>query len=149
MVRANVYLTNLTKADISVGMTTIKPGETTQILHKDFERKASYIDRMIKEGKLSLGGLPDNKNTEAPSVLESKEEAAVTEPPSDLQKDSGSNEEDLTNKEDASDKEPSSAEKSGEDSEQAAPAEEATPAEEAAPAEKAPTTKTRGRRKKQ
>jgi hypothetical protein len=53
--RVDIYLTNLSEKKIAVGMTAIHPGKTEKILQKDFERKASYIDRMIKEGKLSFG----------------------------------------------------------------------------------------------
>ncbi len=53
--RVDIYLTNLSEKKIAVGMTAIEPGKTEKILQKDFERKASYIDRMIKEKKLSFG----------------------------------------------------------------------------------------------
>ena len=52
--RADMYLTNLSEKMIAVGMTQIGPGKTEKILEKDFERKASYIGRMIKEKKLSF-----------------------------------------------------------------------------------------------
>lgn len=53
--RADVYLRNLSDKMIAVGMTHIAPGETKKISDKDFERKASYVDRMIKERRLAFG----------------------------------------------------------------------------------------------
>lgn len=52
--RADIFITNTCEKPMAVGMTVILPGKTKKILEKDFERKASYIDRMIKEGKLSF-----------------------------------------------------------------------------------------------
>ena len=52
--RADIYITNTSDKTIAVGMTVIAPGKTGKVLKKDFERKASYVDRMIKEKKLSF-----------------------------------------------------------------------------------------------
>ena len=52
--RADIYLTNTSDKVMAVGMTSIAPGETKKVLKKDFERKASYISRMIKEKKLAF-----------------------------------------------------------------------------------------------
>ena len=75
--RVDIYLANLSEGNISVGMTDIAPGKTEKILQKDFERKASYIDRMIKEGKLSFGN----------SGSESEESAPAEETTSDVKDD--------------------------------------------------------------
>jgi len=74
--RVDIYLTNLTKEKLSVGMTTLEPGETEKILQKDFERKASYIDRMIKEGRLSFGN--SGKSAPADILVEPTVEGANT-----------------------------------------------------------------------
>jgi len=99
MVRADIYLTNLTDKKIAVGMTAIEPGKTEKILQKDFERKASYIDRMVKEKRLSLGGSP--VNVEAPSDSEPSKEGVITPPPTEEQNTAPEKEE-MTNNEDAS-----------------------------------------------
>lgn len=52
--RADIFLTNTSDKAIAVGITTIAPGKTERILEKDFERKASYVSRMIKEKKLEF-----------------------------------------------------------------------------------------------
>ncbi|RLF43660.1 MAG: hypothetical protein DRN17_05920, partial [Thermoplasmata archaeon] len=70
MARADIYLTNNTDGPIGIGLLTIKAGKTSPVLGKDVERKASYIDRMIKEGRLSIGSAGKDAEIEAPSVSE-------------------------------------------------------------------------------
>jgi hypothetical protein len=77
MRRAEIFITNKTDGLIAVGMTKIPAGKTASILTKDFERKASYIDRMIKEGKLAFASPDIETEVEAPVETNSKDE--VTE----------------------------------------------------------------------
>jgi len=77
--RVDIYLTNLSKGNIAVGMTTIEPGKTEKILQKDFERKASYIDRMIKERRLSFGNA--GKSTSADNSEDVVETTEDKNPP--------------------------------------------------------------------
>ena len=138
MVRADVYLTNRSKVAVAVGMTVIQPGKTEKILQKDFERKASYIDRMIKEGRLSLGAATGNDKVEAPSSEEVETTGGVVTPPVDTETDA--------NNEDASKNADSKEEPAVE--EPADEKEEEAPAEEEVKTEDVPAPKTRSRRKK-
>ena len=65
--RADIYLTNLSDKMIAVGMTQIAAGETKKVLEKDFQRKASYIDRMIKEKRLAFGSPEKLDEVSAPA----------------------------------------------------------------------------------
>ena len=108
--RVDIYLKNLGESNIAVGMTTIKPRETKKILPKDFERKASYIDRMIKERKLSFGS-QESVNTSA--LVENSEDdtpnkGIVNDDETTLGKDKDT---DLKSLEDISDKPDASGEK--------------------------------------
>ena len=90
MRRAEIFITNKTKDPISVGMTKIPAGKTKSILAKDFERKASYIDRMIKENKLSFANPNLDLDVEAPVKTNSEEK--TTEADASVEKEQ-SNEE--------------------------------------------------------
>ena len=72
MKRAKVFIVNKTDRDISIGYITIQGQKYAAIPEKVALRKASYIDRMIKEGKLSY--LPSGP-TEAGGDFEAPETA--------------------------------------------------------------------------
>lgn len=76
MAQVPYWLTNNSDKLIAVGMTKINPGDTEEINAKDFQRKASYIDRMIKEGKLSFGSAVSDSST----IIEDAETTTVEAP---------------------------------------------------------------------
>ena len=75
---ADIYLTNISDKKMAIGIISIAPGETKKILKKIFDRKASYVTRMIKEEKLAFYA-PDieakiKKNISAPTKDETLKE---------------------------------------------------------------------------
>ena len=75
---ADIYLTNISDKKMAIGMISIAPGETKKILKKIFDRKASYVTRMIKEHKLAFyapnAEVKANKKASAPSKDKSQKE---------------------------------------------------------------------------
>jgi len=74
MRRAEVFIVNKTDKQIAVGRIVIKAGGSAVVPEKEALRKASYIDRMVREGKLAYSfEKPDaiGEETEAPDIAQS------------------------------------------------------------------------------